>query len=121
MFRSDQQRGMVCAILTARLPCGPYWRADERGDRRPTGTVAAHLKHCYAASEVHLARLAWSIWNGNGRFSLDGALNVFDGSNLRMLGSLLFAIGGSTSSAVDAWIADYRDRLEEPEREARPS
>lgn len=107
MFRNDQQRGRVCQVLTANIPHGPFWVPDEVGCPRPNGTVRQHLRRVFASSEVVLVRVAWDVWNAGGKPRFDRVLDVLDGPNLRKVGSLLVAIGASSSTAIDDWVVQH--------------
>lgn len=110
MFRSDQQRGRVCQVLTASIPHGPFWVLDQHGTPRPNGDLEEHIERVFSSSEVVLVRIAWDVWNGLGDAPLGRALDTLDGTNLRKVGSLLVAIGGESSRAIDEWLVTWERR-----------
>ena len=106
-FRNDAQRGMVAKVLTDRLGKGPMFVLDEYGVTRPTAGLSTHRKKCFATYEVFFVRLAWDVWNGSGKASMDVAITNLDSTNLQMVGELLSAIATSGHWMLDGWILEW--------------
>lgn len=108
-FRSTKQQGEVCAVLTARLRGGPYWAHEGDEVLRPT-KAACSKRLSLSHGELIMLRVAWAVWNGDLRVKLGEMLNTLDGRNLRMVGSLLVALGSEQGGrTIDVWLREWTD------------
>jgi hypothetical protein len=111
-FANDVQRGRACAALTAWISGAPHWVSGLSDVPRPTEgvlrIVSGETHHC--ESEREMVRLALDVWNSSGGAGFAEAFHRFDRRNLAMVGSLLVAIAGETSSDVERWLAQYEER-----------
>lgn len=109
MFRDDTQRGLVCAILAARLPGGSerWFAPDKLGILRPTDEAWDAIENGapMSSGELLMLRAAIDVWNGAGGLVLGRALDTLDSRYLGLLGSFLVAYARGPH-AIGAWVAE---------------
>jgi hypothetical protein len=65
----------------------------------------------FSSGERLMCLVAWSFWNGRGEVALrDVAMGSLDGENLRMIGTLITAIGEGSPATIDAWLKEQEAR-----------
>ena len=116
MFQNVRQQGTVCAVLTQRLPRGPFWSAkgDSEGVPRPTERARKALRDGMSDGEIFMLRVAWAIWTGGGvpscKLDLGALIFTLDNRNLAMVGNLFVALSAPGSQAIERWIRQYDER-----------
>jgi hypothetical protein len=102
MFRDDAHKCEAIRVwLGSLLESAEYW--TERG---PTQLAIDTLESSPLSSGQRLAvRMAFDIWNGDGKATIGECLHTLDTIRLRMLGSLLLAVADEEGTELDRWIA----------------
>jgi hypothetical protein len=105
MWQSEHQQCEAIRALLRRVRLEHLW--TESG---PTKSACRLLEGgCGAMShgEAVMLRVAFDLWNGRGKATVDELLSVLDGQNLASVGSLLVELSNSVPD-IGRWEAGAR-------------
>lgn len=110
MFRDDKQK---CeAIRCLLLPSGIDHLWTETGPTDAALDLLSKAGGYLSGGQSRMLRVAFDVWNGDGRATLSEIIGGLDSRNLQNIALLMLAVDGATAgdaSSIDYWIMRRRD------------
>jgi hypothetical protein len=117
MWSNEQQQCVAIRALLRRVHLESLWA--ETGPTVRASELLMDGGGPMSHGEAVMLRIAFDLWNGGGKATVDDLLSVLDGGNLAAVGSLLIELSNARPD-IDKWVVAMERHRDGPLVEAEP-